>query len=685
MDKLKMQSENLVDENVEFIGKKFPNCIVEGKNDNGEVVKMVDFDLLKQELSKVFVEGNQERYVMSWPDKRQAIISANMPLDKALRPCKKESVDFENTQNIYIEGDNLESLKILREAYLNKIKLIYIDPPYNAGADLLYKNNYEINEEEFKTLNNDINEDGFIMTLNSDTSGRYHTDWLNMMYSRIKVAKDMLSEDGCMVIAIDHNELANTIKITDEIFSEKNRIGIVTVVHKPEGRNQEKYFASSNEFALFYAKNLEEFNFEKVIIDEEIYKKYDLCDDKGKYTLISFIAKNHGREGFDKNLRINSPHKYFPIYVSKDLKQFSLDKIDGYYEVYPNTGKQERTWKYIKTTCLEKIKNNEIVAQMDSNGKVQLYEKYREDKGQLIKTHWIDKKYNAMVNGTKLLDGLMGVKTFDFPKSLYLMEDIINLTTKKDSIILDFFSGSSTTAHATMLLNSKDGGKRKFIMIQLPLKCNKDSEAFKSGYETIPQIAKERIRRAGLKILLDYAKENIDNLSDSQRHLLNTIFESDDEIKFIYDNNLCEDVYEICKGFVDIGFRVLKLDSSNMKDVYYSPSDTEQTNLLDLVSNIKEDRSPEDLLFQVMLDMGVMLSSDIKTFDIKGKKVFNVNDGNLVCCFDENLTDEVVTEIAKMQPLYAVFRDSSMSSDSVAVNFDQIFETYSPSTTRKVL
>ena len=651
MDKLKMKSENLVDENIKFIAKRFPNAIVEARNENGVLSRIIDFEVLKQELSSEIVESDKERYQMTWPDKRRAILTANYPITKTLRPCIEKSINFDNTKNIYIEGDNLDVLKVLRETYLNKIKLIYIDPPYNAGADLLYKNNYEMSETEFKNANFDIDEDGYVMTLNKDSCGRYHTDWLNMMFSRIKVARDMLRDDGCLVIAIDHNELANIIKLADEIFSEKNRIGIVTVVHKPEGRNQEKYFASSNEFALFYAKNLEEFNFEKVIIDEEIYKKYDLCDDKGKYTLISFIAKNHGREGFDKNLRINSPHKYFPIYVSKDLKQFSLDKIDGYYEVYPNTGKQERTWKYIKTTCLEKIKNNEIVAQMDSNGKVQLYEKYREDKGQLIKTHWIDKKYNAMVNGTKLLDGLMGVKTFDFPKSLYLMEDIINLTTKKDSLILDFFSGSATTAHAVMHLNAKDGGARKFMMVQLPWKCDDDSEAYKAGYKTIPDIAEERIRRAGKRIKEE--NPNIQNL--------------------------------------DIGFRVFKLDSSNMKDTYYEPNQY-STNLLDqLDENIKPDRTPEDLLFQVMLDLGLMLDSKIEEKTINEKKVFVVGEYNeaidpdLICCFDSDVDNNTVTEIAKLKPRFCVFRDSSMAKDSVAVNFDQIFETYSPSTTRKVL
>ena len=652
MDKLKMQTSNIVDENVGFIESRFPNCIVEARDEDGNLTKMVDFDVLKQELSKVVVDGDKERYQMTWPDKRKAILAANLPISKTLRPCFDKSVEFATTKNIYIEGDNLDVLKLLEETYLNKVKLIYIDPPYNAGADLLYKNNYEMSEEEFKSANFDINEDGYLMTMNSDTNGRYHTDWLNMMYSRIKVARDLLTDDGCMVIAIDANELVNIVKLADEIFSEKNRIGIVTVVHKPEGRNQERYFASSNEFAIFYAKNIDDFDFEKVIIDEEIAKRYDKHDEKGGYTLISFIAKNHGREGFDKNLRENNPKKYFPIYVSQDLLIITLDKTDGYYEIYPNTKTQERTWKYIKETCIEKINNNELVALKDPDGNVQLFEKYREDKGQLIKTHWIDKKYNAMVYGTKLLDELMKTKTFDFPKSLYLMEDIVNLTTKKDSLILDFFSGSSTTAHAVMQLNAKDGGNRRFIMIQLPWKCNEDSEAYKSGYFTIPEIAEERIRRAGARI-----KEEVGLMAQN----------------------------------LDTGFRVFKLDSSNMKDTYYKPSEYDMSLLDSLDENIKPDRTPEDLLFQVMLDLGLMLDSKIESKVVNGKKVFIVGEYNekvapdLICCFDSDVDNDTVKEIAQLKPRYAVFRDSSMSSDSVAVNFDQIFETYSPSTTRKVL
>ena len=545
------------------------------------------------------------------------------------------------------------------------------------GSGAVPKHN-EMNEQEFKNANFDINEDGYIMSLNTDTSGRYHTDWLNMMYSRIKIARDMLSEDGCMVIAIDHNELANIIKVADEIFSERNRIGIVTVVHKPEGRNMDRYFATSNEFALFYAKNLPMFDFEDVILDEDYAKQYSYNDEKGKYRANDYVRLGGG----DHNLRINKPHFYYPIYVSPDLKVITLEKKDNYHEIYPNTKTQERTWKTKKETTEQAIKNNELFAEKDDAGNIKIYEKYR--KGQLIKTHWIDKKYNAINSGTKILDDIMQTRTFDFPKSLYLMEDIINMTTKKDSIILDFFSGSSTTAHATMLLNSKDNGKRQFIMVQLPWKCDEDSDAYKSGYKTIPEIAKERIRRAGKKIKEQIEKDTLFVNKESFNKL------PDDKMKEIvkyqldkFDNNNKTDLSN--KQVPDVGFRVLKLDSSCMKDVYYSPNEISQDLLTRLEDNIKEDRTAEDLLFQVMLDMGVLLSSDIKNLNINGKCVFNVNDGNIVCCFDNDITEDVVVEIAKLKPQFAVFRDLSMENDSMSVNFDQIFETYSPTTKRKVL
>jgi len=640
MEKLKMHTKDMITENVETLEKMFPNCIVHFKDENGCDKKAVDFDLLKQELSDCVVEGNQERYCLSWPDKRKTILEANAPIAKTLRPCKDKSVNFNNTKNIYIEGDNLEVLKTIRETYMGKVKVVYIDPPYNTGNDIIYSNDYSIEDKDYFLRSNQIDESGNQMFQNNDTNGRFHTDWLNMMYARIKVSRDILTDDGLFLIAIDHNELFNLGEICDEIYGYTNRIGIISVVHKPEGRNQAKFIGPSNEFMLIYAKDESKAKLQKVVLDEEQAKLFTESDDKGFYRLKNFIRLSDGKYA----LRVNKPAFWYPIYVSQDLTKMSLEAFENATAVYPiiENG-TERTWKTTSETFLERYNNGDLIAKKEKNGIV-IYEKLRED--QVIKTHWIDKKYHGFHFGTKILDDLLGVKTFDFPKSLYLMRDILKLTVGKNDIVLDFFSGSATTGHACMMLNAEDGGNRQFILVQMPAEIDEKSEAFKNGYKTICDIGEDRLRKAVEKI-----KE--------ENRLLNPN--------------------------IDLGFRVFKLDSSCMKDVYYSPSEISQNLLTQFEDNIKEDRSAEDLLFQVMLDMGVALSSEIKTLDIKGKKVFNVNDGNLVCCFDKNLTDDVVTEIAKMQPLYAVFRDASMSSDSVAVNFDQIFETYSPTTTRKII
>jgi adenine-specific DNA-methyltransferase len=645
MEKLKMKSIKITETKLNELRKKFPNIVVEKKGADGLTELGLDLDEMKREFSDLIVDDKKERYQLTWPDKKKAIAVANVPINKTLRANKEESVNFDNTKNLYIEGDNLDVLKLIRETYLNSIKLIYIDPPYNAGADILYKNNYEMDEDDFKKANYDIDEEGYVTNVNSDTNGRFHTDWINMIYSRIKVARDLLSPDGCIVIAIDHNELVNLVKVCDEIFNETNRVGIITIVHKPEGRNQERYFASSNEFALFYAKDKTKFDLEPAILDTDLLKEYNLSDSKGKYKLISAIAKNHGRDGYDKNLRVNNPKNFYPIYVSPDCSDITLDEKKGYLVALPITDSQERTWRYIVPSFKEKLNQDEFVAQIE-NGKARIFEKYRIEKGQLIKTHWLDKKYNAMVYGTKLLDDLMKMKTFDFPKSLYLMEDILKITTKKDSVILDFFSGSSTTAHAVMDLNSKDNGNRKFIMVQLPYPCDEKSEAYKNGFKTIPEIAKERIRLAGKKIQQEYA-----SFSDT----------------------------------LDIGFRVLKLDSSNMKDVFYNPSNLNQNLIESTIDNVKEDRNPLDLLFQVMLDLGIELSAKIEEREINRKKYFIVNESYLVACFDTQVDENTIKEIAKIKPVYAVFRDASFKNDSSNINCEQIIKSISNSTELRVL
>lgn len=638
MDKLRMMSMDNVQMNVEKIQKLFPNAVTEVLRD-GKPTLAIDFDVLKQELSAELIDDKEERYQMTWPDKKKSILLANTPISATLRPCKEESVDFSNTQNVYIEGDNLDVLKLLQETYLDKVDVIYIDPPYNTGNDILYKNDYSENQDEFGEKY-EIDENGNRLYTNTDTNGRFHTDWMNMMYQRIKVAKDLLKDSGFFLVAIDHNELFNLGEICDEIFGYTNRIGIITVVHKPEGRNQAKFIGPSNEFMLIYAKDESVAKLQKVVLDEEQSKAFECFDEKGAYRLKNFIRLSDGKYATKES----KPTFWYPIYVSEDLTLLSLKEMNNSTAVYPITDSGvERTWKTTKETFWERYKNGDIVAKKESN-KIVVYEKLRED--QVIKTHWIEKKYHGFHFGTKILDDLLGVKTFDFPKSLFLMRDIYKLFSSKDALILDFFSGSATSAHAIMLLNAEDGGKRKYIMVQIPATCDEKSEAYKAGYKTICDIGKERIRRAGKKI----KEEN-----------------------------------PLATQDLDIGFRVLKLDSSNMEDVYYKPEDYSQGFLESLEDNIKADRTPIDLLFQVMLELGKPLSAKIEEREIAGKRVFVVDDNDLVACFDSNVTEDVVKTIAQLKPLYAVFRDSGLSSDSVGANFDQIFATYSPNTTRKVL
>ena len=666
MEKMKMQSENLVDENVEFIGKKFPNCIVEGKNDNGEVVKMVDFDLLKQELSKVLVEGNQERYVMNWPDKRQAILTANAPISKTLRPVvadevkptgcdsngqaylssgsvgKDGTLSKFDSENLYIEGDNLDVLKLLRETYLNKIKMIYIDPPYNTGNDFVYEDDFAIDTEEYLQRSNQVDEQGNRLAVNNESNGRFHTDWLNMIYPRLKIARDLLTDDGVIFISIDDNEQANLKKICDEIFGPCNFVGIAPRKTRGSATTQgDNELQKLNDYLLIYFKNKSISKFNLKIVGE---KQYPYSDERGEYYIVPM--QDNGPNG----TREARPNLWYPIYKTNEGK-LTYNKPDYECETFlplPHQNK-DGCWMWSKSK-FDKDNADLII----HNNKVYIKHYYSEleDQNKYQRERmWLEDFQNA--KGTLVVNDLFKEKgLFSNPKPLELLKWCLKNATNKSDIILDFFSGSATTAHAVMQLNAEDGGNRKFIMVQLPEITDEKSEAYKAGYRNICEIGKERIRRAGKKI-----KE------ENQMTALN----------------------------LDIGFRVLKLDSSNMKDVYYSPSETKQSNLLDLVTNIKEDRSAEDLLFQVMLDMGVELSKEIEKKTINDKTVYIVGEydeesaPNLVCCFDENISEEVVTEIAKLKPLYAVFRDSSFASDSISVNFDQIFETYSPTTTRKVL
>ena len=628
MNKLDMTSNNTINSNITKIEEIFPNCIIDGK---------IDFDMLKQELSDYVLDNKKEKYQLTWPGKNKAIVDGNNKTTNTLRPLKEKSVDFDKTKNMYIEGDNLEVLKILQESYLNKIKCIYIDPPYNTGNNLIYKNDYSKENIEELIDSGMVDEDGNILVSNLKTNGRFHSDWLSMMYSRIKLGRNLLTSDGFMILAIDESELANLEKICDEIFGEYNRLGIITVVHKPEGRNQEKFLATSTEYMLLYAKNKDIAEFEKVILNEEKVDGELLNDEKGPYKLNNYLRSGGG----DANLRVNKPSFWYPIYVEPNTLDISLTEQDGYKAVYPITSTGvERTWKTKSDTFEEALKKGEIVATND-NGILTVNEKYRN--GQLVKTHWVEKKYNAINYGTKILDDLMGYRVFDFPKSLYLVEDILKVTTKDNDIILDFFSGSGTTAHAVMDINSKNNESRKFILVQLPQTIGEKEEAFKHGYKTICEIGEERIRRAGKKIK------------------------------------------EETNANIDYGFRVFSLSSSNMKDVFYKPSEVEQMNLLDYLSNIKDDRRPEDLLTQVMLDLGLTLDLKIEEKSILSNKVFYVEDNSLVACFDDQVDINIIDEICKCNPMKVVFKDISFKTDKDKINLEERIKKLSPDTEVSVL
>ena len=631
-----MSTPNLISENIEKIADLFPGCIVEAEDELGNKVRKVDFDLLKAELwDQTWVEWLDERYRLDWPGKKRAILKANTPITKTLRPVKEDSVDWDTTQNLYIEGDNFEVLKILQESYLWKVKMIYIDPPYNTWNNLLYKNDYSEGVDEYNERTEE-NEEWYKMVRNLETNGRFHSDWLSMMYERLKIARDLLTDDWFIIIAIDDCEIANLEAIWWEVFWEANKLGIITVVHKPEWRNQEKFLATSTEYMLLFAKDKDKANFSSVIFDEESFWEA-FKDDKWYYKLNNYL-----RWGWwDANLRINKPHFWYPVYINKSDLSISLDEKTGYTAIYPVTSTWvERTWKTKKETLQYQLDRWEIVAKKE-NWVLWIFEKYRW--GQLVKTHWIAKKYNAINYWTRVLEDLFEWKVFDFPKSLYLVEDIIKVCTTKGDKILDFFSGSATTAHAVLDINAKESMDLSFVLAQIPESCDKDSEAYKNWYKTICEIWKERIRRAWKKI-----KE--ETWAD-----------------------------------IDYWFRVYRVDESCMKDVYYHPSEAKQEDLWFFTFNIKENRTPEDLLTQVILNFGLTLDLPIEEKQIWNSKVFYVAWNSLLACFDDNILDETIEIIAKEQPIKLVFRDSCFKDDSQRINVENKVKRLSPETIIKVI
>lgn len=655
MDKLKMHSLDGVERNIERIGKLFPNAITEVIR-GGKVEHAIDFDVLRQELSDSIVEGREERYQFTWPDKKKAMLAANAPITATLRPVVVDSVGKDGTpggfdsENLYIEGDNLEVLKLLQETYLGKVKMIYIDPPYNTGNDFVYEDDFAQSADEYMENSGQYDEEGNRLVTNTESNGRFHTDWLNMIYTRLKLAKDILSDDGVIFISIDDNEVDNLRKCCDEIYGNQNFIA--HIIHKNNSmKNQSKYVGISTEFVLIYAKDITVLNEKqgswrtKKKGAADINATFNKLKDKG---LPLDIIREEIMEMYSrpKYAHLSRWNKVDDKGVFKDADLSRSNGPKNYTIINPHTGKEcpipNRGWGKSYEELL-RLQKEDLIWYGDENTAPGMKSYLTEDSESVFDNF----VFADTASDKKMIDKMFGRAVFEFPKSMEMMKQLISLCAKESDVILDFFSGSATTAHAVMKLNAEDGGHRKFILVQLPEKTDEKSEAYKAGYKNICEIGKERIRRAGKKI------------------------KEDAGLKATAD--------------LDIGFRCLRLDESNMRPVYYTPDEVGQEDLFSLVDNVKSDRTPEDLLFQVMLDLGVLLSSPIEVKEIAGKKVFNVADGFLLACFDHDVTEETVKAIAQMKPYYAVFRDSSMANDSVATNFEQIFETYSPDTVRKVL
>ena len=636
MERMKMHSVDGVARNVETIGALFPNAVTEVMRD-GQVVQAIDFDVLRQELAREIVEGREERYAFTWPDKRQAILAANAPINATLRPVVEDSVGRDSTEgafdseNLYIEGDNLDVLKLLQETYLGKVKMIYIDPPYNTGNDsFVYDDDFAMEDGAFVAANVPYDEHGnmvYDFKKNLDSNGRFHTDWLNMIYPRLKVAKSLLAEDGVIFISVDDNEVHNLRKVCDEIFGEQNFIAEIIWEKVHTRKNSAINFSTSHEYILCYAK----------------LRRNSTTDTSGWER--NLLPREHTDSYTNPDQDPKGPWKADPItahnYYSAD---YTITKPTGEEIRRP----QDRYWAYSEASIQRFIEENSII--WGEGNSMPMVKRYLCDvQNGLVPTTLFKREFAGDTSQAKkqideLFSECRGI--FDYTKSVDLMYRLAQISLNPGDIVLDFFSGSATTAHAVMQLNAEDGGHRKFIMVQLPEATDEKSEAYRAGYRNICEIGKERIRRAGAKIAAEAGEK---------------------------------------AAGLDLGFRCLRLDTSNMTDVYYAPDAVTQDGLFAQVDNVKADRTPEDLLVQTMLDLGILLSEPITVEEIAGKRVFNVADGFLLACFDRDVTDEAVTAIAKRKPYYAVFRDASMADDSALTNFDQLFAAYSPATVRKVL
>ena len=620
-----MHSLDMVNENIKKIGNLFPECVTETVDENGNIKAAIDFEKLQENLSHATIGEGEERYQFTWPGKREAIHNANAPTNMTLRPCKEESVDFDKTENLYIEGDNLEVLKLLQENYLGKVKMIYIDPPYNTGNDFVYNDDFKEDTESFQSKSGMYDEDGNMLLQNfeknTESNGRFHTDWLNMMYPRLKIARNLLSDDGVIFISIDDAEIENLRKVGDEVFGANNFVSQFIWKKKQGGGNDSAFVVVEHEYILCFARDISHFDLnldKKYKLDDALYPNHD---DKGDYGLITL---DKASIQFSQSLVYEIVGPDGTVYTPRVVK-----------------GKQS-CWRWGKKKVEEQY--NDLVFK---NGKV--YTKYYRPDGVTPKSLLVDAVYGRTESGNDDISALFEKNPFSYPKPVSLIHHFLSIGTRKDCVILDFFSGSATTAHAVMQLNAEDGGKRKYICVQLPEATAEDSEAYKAGYKNICEIGKERIRRAGKKIKEEFGEKAKD---------------------------------------LDIGFRVLKLADSNMKDVYYSPAETDSADIFD-VNNVKEDRTPLDLLFQVMPECNLPLSSKIEERTIEGKTVYFVNGNYLVACFDEGITEKLIKSVIDVpdsdKPYYFYMRNLGLESDKVLDNFEQLFVHYSPTTKRKVI
>ena len=666
MEKLKMQTADGVQDNISRIAELFPECITEVNDQMGGVKRSIDFDKLRQLLSSDIVEGNEERYQFTWPDKRKAILAANAPINATLRPCPEESVDFDTTQNLYIEGDNLDVLKCLKETYLHKVKMIYIDPPYNTGKDFIYGDNFSEKSEDYLSNSYQYDEQGNRLTTNIETNGRFHTDWLNMIYPRLKVARDLLTEDGVIFISIDDHEVENLRKICDEIFGVSNFTGCIVLQTATD--NNPRQINTEHEYILCYCKNKEAQDYwyadsEKAKL---IQNKYQELKEKYQKDIVEIQTELRAWIKDNKDELKGVAHydnvDYKGVFHDGDIANTTFGGYE-YTILHPVTNKPckvpEKGFRFPEETMKKMIADDDIMFGTDETTLIKPKKRLENAKDVLRSVIYEDGR-----SSTKQFESLMARDIFQNPKSTSILCRLFNFVIEKDDYVMDFFSGSASTAETIMRLNSKHPGLNiKYILVQIPENIDKVIETAKDKAKktaknainfldsinkphTICEIGKERIRRAGAKIKADSPL--------TTQHL-------------------------------DTGFRVLKLDSSNMKDVFYSPKETSQLELFRYVDNVKDDRTSEDLLFQVMLELSATLDSKIEESVVDGKTIYNVAEGYLVACFDQEVSDDVVKAIAKMQPTYAVLRDTSLVDDATATNFEQIFKTYAPNTTTKIL